>query len=160
MALNYARTIALKAPLQERVERIVDGCADKSTTVLRLAIGVVFLWFGVLKLFPGSSPAEALAGKTIFALTMGLVKPAVSVPLLGILECTIGGLLLSGRHLKLALMLLMFQMAGTLTPLLLFPQDTFAVFPVEPTLLGQYIIKNVVLIAGGFVLASAQRNGA
>ncbi len=157
MSDNFARALSLGMPLQARLERLADSCAERSTTVLRLALGIVFLWFGALKLVPGFSPAEALAGKTILALTLGLVKPAVSVPLLGVLECCIGSLLLTGRHLKVALFLLMFQMAGTLTPLALFPHDTFAVFPVEPTLLGQYIIKNLVLIAGGLVLASGQR---
>jgi len=57
--------------------RITEWMADHGLTVLRLALGVVFFWFGVLKLFPGASPAEDLAAGTIEALTLGVVQPAV-----------------------------------------------------------------------------------
>ena len=50
--------------------------ADHGLTLLRLALGVVFFWFGVLKFFPDASPAEALAGKTIETLTFGAIPPA------------------------------------------------------------------------------------
>lgn len=129
--------------------------AGNRVALLRCAIGVVFLWFGVLKLFPGSSPAEALAGKTILILSFGFVKPVISVPLLGLLETILGITLISGRAVKIAIGAMLAHMAGTLTPLLLLPHDTFSSFPFQPNLTGQYILKNFVLIAGALVVASA-----
>lgn len=138
-------------------DRFSEACATRSATIMRIALGVVFLWFGALKLFPTVSPAEVLAGKTLYLLTMGLLRPAFGVPLLGVLECAIGLLLLFGIRPKLAIGLILFHMAGTLTPLVLLPQETFRVFPFEPTLVGQYILKNMVLIAGALVVAGSQR---
>ena len=50
-------------------------------------------------------------------------------------------------------------MAGTITPLFLFPEETFVSFPFVPTLEGQYIIKNVVLVAAAIVLGATVRGG-
>jgi uncharacterized membrane protein YphA (DoxX/SURF4 family) len=133
----------------------LTGLNERTAVVLlRCALGVIFLWFGVLKLFPGSSPAEALAGKTILMLSFGLVKPAMSVPILGLFETVLGVLLISGKATRLTITAMLFHMAGTLTPLVLFPHDTFMEFPFEPNLVGQYILKNFVLIAGALVVAT------
>ena len=51
--------------------------------------------------------------------------------------------------MRASLLLLFVQMLGTITPLFLFPTETFTIFPIVPTLEGQYIIKNIVLVAGG-----------
>ena len=131
----------------------------RAIALLRCALGVIFLWFGVLKLFPGHSPAEALAGKTILVITLGLVKPVLSVPLLGLFEAALGLLLISGQSVRLTITLMLFHMAGTLTPLVLFPHDTFAAFPFQPNLVGQYILKNFVLIAAALVVAGAESSG-
>jgi uncharacterized membrane protein YphA (DoxX/SURF4 family) len=125
----------------------------------RIALGIVFLWFGALKFVPDLSPAEDLAARTVETLTLGLVPPSVSVPVLAAWECAIGIGLLSGRFLRLTLLLLAVQMAGTVTPLVLFPNETFTRFPWAPTLEGQYIIKNVVLIAAAMVVGATVRGG-
>ena len=75
------------------------------------------------------------------------------------LESLIGLGLLTGRYLRLTLLMLGMQMLGTLAPLFLFPEQTFASFPFVPTLEGQYILKNVVLIAGAMVVGSTVRGG-
>jgi uncharacterized membrane protein YkgB len=133
--------------------------ARHAITMLRISIGVVFVWFGVLKFFPGMSPAQDLAARTIEALSFGLVRPAVSVPLLAILETTIGLGLLTGRYLRLTVLLLLLQMAGTVTPLVLFPEETFTQFPIAPTLEGQYIIKNIVLVCAAILIGATVRGG-
>lgn len=133
--------------------------ADHGLLLLRLALGVIFLWFGALKLVPGLSPAEGLAGRTIEVLTFQAIPAATAVPLLGIWESAIGLGLLSGLFMRATLLLLFVQMLGTLTPLLLFPSETFDTFPFVPTLEGQYIIKNAVLIAGAVVLGATVRGG-
>jgi uncharacterized membrane protein YkgB len=126
---------------------------------LRLSVGVVFLWFGALKFFPGLSPAQELAARTIERLSAGLVGPEISVPLLAAWECAIGVGLLAGRPLRATLFLLWAQMAGTITPLFLFPRETFLIPPLVPTLEGQYIIKNIVLISAGLVIGATARGG-
>jgi uncharacterized membrane protein YkgB len=120
--------------------------------LLRISVGIVFFWFGVLKFFPALSPAEDLAGRTIGALTFGLIAPAVSVPVLAAWECAIGIGLITGRFLRGTLILMFVHMSGTVTPLILFPHETWARFPYAATLEGQYIIKNLVLVSAGLVI--------
>ena len=149
--------------LPERIDRldvrITGALARYAVPILRIALGVVFLWFGVLKFFPNLSPAEVLAGRTIEQLTFGVVQPNVSLPVLATWESLIGIGLIAGRWLRVVLFLLAVQMLGTLTPLVLFPSETFAVFPFAPTLEGQYIIKNIVLIGAAMVVGATVRGG-
>ena len=144
------------APLDARITRWM---ARHGVTLTRIALGIVFLWFGVLKFFPNLSPAETLVGRTIEVLTLGVVKPALSLPVLAAWESVIGLGLILGRGLRGILFLLAVQMAGTFTPLLLFPQETFSTFPIVPTLEGQYIIKNIVLIGAAMVVGATVRGG-
>ena len=144
----------------ERLDRrITIALAASAIPLLRIALGAVFLWFGALKFFPGLSPAQDLAARTIEQLTFGLVPPGVALPALAAWEVLIGMGLLSGRFLRATLLLLAIQMLGTLTPLLLFPAETFTVFPIAPTLEGQYILKNVVLVAAAMVVGATVRGG-
>lgn len=128
-------------------------------SMLRRSLGVVFFWFGILKFFPGSSPAEDLAARTISELTLGHVGPQVSVPVLAGWECLVGIGLLGGWWMRATLALLWAQMLGTVTPLFLFPAETFLRIPFEPTMEGQYIIKNVVLVSAAFVVGATVRGG-
>jgi len=139
--------------------RLTRWTARHAITLLRVSIAVIFLWFGVLKFFPGLSPAQDLAARTIFALSFGLVPPPVSVPLLAALETTIGLGLITGRCLRATLLMLLLQMMGTVTPLVLFPNETFTVFPIAPTLEGQYIIKNIVLVSAAILIGATVRGG-
>jgi uncharacterized membrane protein YphA (DoxX/SURF4 family) len=148
------------AETYDRIDaRITAFLARASVPTLRIGLGVVFFWFGVLKFFPGLSPAEDLAARTIETLSGGLIHPSVSLPVLAIWECLIGLGLLTGRFLRATLALLMLQMAGTITPLFLFPAETWTHFPYAPTLEGQYIIKNVVLIGAAMVVGGTVRGG-
>lgn len=126
---------------------------------LRISLGVVFLWFGVLKFFAGASPAEALAGKTIATLTFGMMQPEVSLPILAVWESLIGLGLLSGKFVRTTLLLLFLQMPGTMLPLFFFPHECFTQIPYAPTLEGQYIIKNLVLVAGAIAVGAMARGG-
>ncbi len=139
--------------------KITRWLARHGVLLLRLSMGAVFLWFGGLKFFPGLSPAEDLAGRTITLMSFGLVPAAVSLPVLALWEVLIGLGFLSGRCLRATILLLALQMLGTVTPLFFFPHETFAAFPVAPTLEGQYIIKNAVLLSAGLVLGAVVRGG-
>ena len=139
--------------------RITDWMAEHGVLLLRLALGIVFFWFGALKLVPGASPAEALAGQTIERLSLGLVPAATALPALALWEVAIGIGLFVGRGMRITLLLLFVQMLGTATPLVLFPAETFSEFPWAPTLEGQYIIKNLVIVAAAIVLGATVRGG-
>lgn len=139
--------------------RITNWMARYGVPLLRISLGVVFLWFGALKFFPGLSPAQDLAARTIETLSLGMVPARVSIPFLAGWECLIGLGLLSGIFMRATLLLLAVQMAGTLTPLILFPSEVFTRIPYAPTLEGQYIIKNAVLISAAIVIGATVRGG-
>jgi uncharacterized membrane protein YphA (DoxX/SURF4 family) len=150
---------AVPEPLEGVDVRVTNWMARNGLTLLRISLGVVFLWFGVLKFFPGLSPAQELAARTIDVLTGGRVSPGVSIPVLATWESLIGLGLLFGKMLRIVILLLLVQMAGTLAPLVLFPAEVFVRIPFAPTLEGQYIIKNAVLISAAIVLGATVRGG-
>jgi uncharacterized membrane protein YphA (DoxX/SURF4 family) len=159
MADPGSRASDLRQSLDRVDARITAVLARTGVPALRLGLGVVFLWFGVLKFIPDLSPAADIATRTIERLTFGAVGPELSLPILAAWEALIGLGLLTGRYLRGTLFLLALQMAGALTPLILFPGETFTRFPIAPTLEGQYIIKNVVLIGAAMVVGSTVRGG-
>ncbi len=140
--------------------QLTNWLAISSIPLMRMSLGIVFLWFGVLKFFPGLSPAQDLAANTITRLSFGAVQPWLSLPVLAAWECLIGLGLISNRFMRLTLLLLLTQMLGTITPLFLFPAQAFVHFPYAPTLEGQYIIKNLVLISGALIIGATVRGGA
>ena len=131
--------------------------ARHGVPLTRIALGIVFTWFGALKFFPELSPAVELAGRTIERLSGGRIGPPASIYILATWEVLIGLGLLAGRLLRVTLLLLFLQMAGTLLPLVFFPGETFTHFPYAPTLEGQYIIKNLVLITAALVVGATVR---
>ncbi len=139
--------------------QITRWMARHGITLLRIGLGVVFLWFGALKFIPGLSPAQDLATRTITTLTLGLLPEPISLALLAAWECAIGLGMLSGRFMRATILLLLLQMLGTLTPLVLFPAETWQIVFVAPTLEGQYIIKNLVLVSAALVIGATVRGG-
>jgi uncharacterized membrane protein YkgB len=103
---------------------------------------------------PGLSPAEELVRNTIY-----FVDPDLFMPVLAIWEVLIGLGLMFGKFMRFTLLLLFLQMPGTALPLLILPEVTWTAFPYGLTLEGQYIIKNLVLIGAGLVLAGTVRGG-
>ena len=128
--------------------------------ILRISIGVIYIWFGILKFFPGLSPAEELAKETIHLLTFGYIDSDLSLLLLAIWETSMGILMVSGLYLKLVIRIVLLHMICTFTPLFLLPDVAFTSTPLALTLIGQYIIKNIVIISALFVIAtSSKQNG-
>ena len=144
----------------DRIDRAITGWMARSgVTALRVSLGAVFFWFGFLKFFPGVSPAETLATDTIRIMTAGLVEPSVSLFFLAAWESLIGIGLMTGRALRLTLLLLFLQMPGTVTPMIFFPELTFRSVPFVLTIEGQYIVKNLVLVSAGLVIGATVRGG-
>lgn len=127
--------------------RISQKLEKHSILFLRVAIAFVYIWFGALKVI-GLSPAEGLVEKTVF-----WFKPEIFVPVLGFAEVLIGLGFLFRKFLPYVIFIMLLHMAVTFVPFLVVPQDCFTQLPYEPTLIGQYIVKNVVLIAAAFVIA-------
>lgn len=152
--------LALKNWIIRADIKITHWMARYGIVLLRVSLGIVFFWFGVLKFFPGLSPAQDLAARTITVLTFGRVPPGVSVPVLAAWECVIGLGLITGVFMRGTLLLLFLQMLGTITPLFFFPSEAFVRFPYAPTFEGQYIIKNLVLVSAGLVIGATVRGGA
>ena len=151
--------MALPSRLDPIDVRVTSWMARHGITITRIALGVVFFWFGFIKFVPGWSPAAELATRTIDRLTFGLLSPAISLPLLAAWETLIGLGLLTARSLRATLGLLFLQMPGTMLPLLFFPRETFIAFPYAPTFEGQYIVKNLVLVGAAIVVGATVRGG-
>ena len=130
---------------------------EKGILLLRISLSILFFWLGILKFFPGISPAEDIAGRTFLALSFGYLKPNVSLPLLALWECTIALGFFSNKAMRWVMILFYLHMLGTFFPLFLFPQDTWQIVPFVPTLLGQYILKNIVLVAAGYAVGTANK---
>ncbi len=119
---------------------------------LSASIGIAYLWFGFLKFFPGISPAENLARETINLLTCGLIPASISIILLAIWETLIGVLLILGRMNRVILSFAMLHMLCTFTPFIFFPSLSFNNDFFILTMVGQYIIKNIIIICALVVL--------
>ncbi len=115
--------------------------------ILMISIAIVYMWFGALKFFPGASPAEALAKETLDRLTWGLIPVHLSYFLLALWEVLIGALILFGRFRQLAIGLALVHLLLTFVPLVLLPSVSFRDHVYELTLVGQYIIKNLMLFS-------------
>jgi hypothetical protein len=116
----------------------------------RAMIALVYVWFGMLKVF-GVSPAESLVTK-LFDITLA---PYMSIQefliLLGLSECLIGLLWLFPRITKIAFWVMMGHLFTTFLPVLFLPNETWESF-LALTLTGQYIIKNVVLLSAAWFI--------
>ncbi len=120
--------------------------------LLRISLGVIFVWFGALKPL-GISPAEDLVRETVY-----VVDPDWFVPVLGYWEVAIGVGLLYRPLIRGAIFLLFLQMPGTMLPLFILPQVTFNTIPFGLTMEGQYIVKNLVLISAALVVGGTVRS--
>jgi uncharacterized membrane protein YkgB len=117
----------------------------------RVALFVVFFWFGILKVL-GLSPASPLA-EALTAQTVGMQYFDLLFLVLSVIECVIGVLFLIPKATRIVILLLLIHMAVVCSPLVLVPSEVWTGFLV-PTLEGQYIIKNLVIVAVAIGVAS------
>nr|WP_314895923.1 DUF417 family protein [uncultured Flavobacterium sp.] len=118
-----------------------------SVNMMRISLAIVYVWFGAMKIF-GMSPAGGLVEKTVY-----WFQPEIFIPILGICEVIIGLGLLIKRFIPYTIVLLLMHMAVTFFPIFTLKTVCFDDFPYSPTLVGQYIIKNLILISGALVIA-------
>ena len=122
-------------------------------TFLRYSLGVIYIWFGILKPF-GLSPAQELVENTVYWFD----NPKTFVPILGWWEVIIGLTMCIKPLIRVSIFLLFIQMPGTFLPLILLPEVCFNNFPFGLTLEGQYIVKNLIIISAALVVGSTVRN--
>ena len=147
--------IKMESTQFERIDTaITRWMARYGVVLLRVSIGVVFFWFGALKLIPGASPAETLIRESLPFLPMNLF-----IPFLAVWEMIIGLGFMTGKFMRLTILLMFLQMGGAISPIFLNPTAVFVTFPFILTLEGQYIIKNIVLISAALVIGATVRGG-
>jgi putative oxidoreductase len=140
-------------------EKVHGALVRHSIGALRITVGAIFLGFGVLKFFPGVSPAQGLSIKTTDLLTFGLIPWRVGIVAIATLECFIGICLLANRGMRLAVWLLAIEFVGILAPLALLTGRLFSGPHHAPTLEGQYVLKDIILVAAGMAIAAGTFRG-
>ena len=141
------RTIADTA-----IEKLAAFLTRHSVAILRVSIGLVFVVFASFKYVSGASPAQDLAIATVDKLTLGMVTGHSALLFTALTETIIGITLLTGRFVKVGLCVMAMAMVGILSPLVLFPGQMWGDH--GPTLTGQYVFKDLVLVAGAMVVAA------
>lgn len=140
----------------DRVDRRVTGfMADAGLTLLRVSIGIVYIWFGGLKV-AGISPAAPLIAEAWRFVPIPMDR---FIQLVGALEVLIGLGLITGIAMRAVILAMMLQMLGAMSPLVLSPGRLWMAFPFALTLEGQYVIKDIVFISAALVIGATVRGG-
>ena len=123
--------------------------------LLRISMGIIFVWFGLLKVF-GQSPVNDLVARTVY-----WFHPDVFIPILGWWEAAIGACFLFHRLIRVGILLLFLQIGGTFLPLIILPEVCFqGGNPFILTMEGQYIVKNLLIISAAIVIGGTARQSA
>lgn len=135
-------------------EALIPFLRRWSVPVLRFSLAIVFIWFGLLKVL-GISPVDELVGATVY-----WVNPDWFIPTLGVVEVLVGIGLAAGKGIRLVLLVLVAQMVGTFLVFVFVPEIAFTdgnIFKL--TTEGEFVLKNVVLLAAAMVVGSALEPG-
>lgn len=144
----------LSERLEQLDQKVVRLLAQHSITLLRVSIGLVYIWFGALKFVPGLSPIEGFIREALPFLPGDLF-----LPFLAAWEVLIGVLFISGKFTRVTILLMLAQMGGAMSPLVLATDKVFNTFPYGWNLVGQYIFKDIILISAALVVAATARGG-
>ncbi len=144
----------LRATYDRLDQTLVRFMRTYGITLLRLALAITFIWFGALKVFQ-VSPVADLVAQTVY-----WVPAAFFVPFLGFWEIAVGLGLLFRFALRLTLLFFFMQMAGTFLVLIVHPGLSFQNGnPLLLTVLGEFVVKNLVLLTAGVVVGSTVQRG-
>ena len=137
----------------DRVDaRLIPFLRRAAIPMLRISLGLVFVWFGALKVLD-VSPVADLVARTVY-----WVDPDLFVTALGFFEVFVGVMLLFGWALRLTLALFVAQMIGTFLTFLVLPEVTFRHGnPLLLTVEGEFVVKNLVLISAALVVGTTVR---
>jgi uncharacterized membrane protein YkgB len=143
-----------RSTVQDAVDRWLDRY---SVAVLRVCMGIVIFGFGVLKYFPGVSPAQGIVLAVNRILTFGLLPDQVTLPLFATVEAIIGLSLITGWGLRVIIYPLAVWVLAILSPIVLLTGQLFSGPHHAPTLMGQYVVKDIILLAAVLVVAADVR---
>ncbi len=148
-----AKAVRSAWSLVDRVDLVIVPFLRRwSVPMLRVSLGLVFVWFGALKIFD-VSPVADLVARTVY-----WFDPETFVTVLGVFEVTVGLLLLVGRALRITLLLFVLQMVGTFLTFVILPEVTFRDGnPLLLTVEGEFVVKNLVLISAALVVGTTVR---
>ncbi len=139
--------------LLDRIDARVTRWMDRTGhPIERWLLGVLFVWFGTLKIV-GQTSATSIIAKTIY-----VGSPEFMVPLLGFWEVAIGLCLMFSPLLRLAIALMLIRLPGTLLALVLRYDECFAGSIFTPTIQGQYLLKDAALLGAALVLGATVRH--
>jgi uncharacterized membrane protein YkgB len=144
----------------DRLDRTISTMMRRwGVPALRVSLAIIFVWFGILKPL-GLSPAGPLVKATVA--WMPFFDPDTWLAIIGWWEVAIGLTFLTRKTSRMAIGLLAMQMVGTFLPLAILPDVTFQPghVPYAPTIEGQYIIKNLLIISAAMVLGGTVRHPA
>ena len=110
------------------------------------SISFIYLWFGMLKFFPGVSPAEHLAKETLTILTFSMIPSSTTYAMLAVWEVAIGLCLAAFPRKRIGFHMAICHLLFTFTPLIVLPADSYQHFVFSLTLVGQYIMKNIIIL--------------
>jgi uncharacterized membrane protein YphA (DoxX/SURF4 family) len=150
--------VAHQPSLRERYDHVEAAAAAflarHSLTILRVCMGVVYVWFGALKAVHGLSPIE-----DFIRTALPFLPGDLFLPFLAVWEVVIGLGFISGKFTRVTVALMLAQMGGAMSPLVLRPDLVFAHFPYAWTLVGQYIFKDIILVSASLVILTTARGG-
>jgi uncharacterized membrane protein YkgB len=139
----------------DQFDKLVTGLfARYGITLLRVCIGIVYVWFGALKAVHGLSPIEDFIRET-----MPFLPGDLFLPFLALWEVAIGIGFIVWKFPRLTLLLMLMQMGGAMSPMILRPDLVWQVFPYQFTLVGQYIFKDIILVSAALVVGATARGG-
>ena len=131
-------------------ERVINFFWKHSESIARISLFIIFFWFGILKVF-SVSPADTLVSSLVSAVFGNAISPELFLIWFGGLEAITAFLILFARFERLTFALLFLHFVATAFPLLLLPEITWnGMF--QPSLIGQYILKNLALLSIGILL--------
>lgn len=133
-------------------DTIIDAMADSAIPLLRMSLGVTYIWFGALKLVNASPVSDLVVG------TVPFLPRKLVMPILGVWEVALGLALLFRVALRPTMLFFFLQLAGTFMTFVLQPKKTFK--DNNPLLLtkdGEFVIKNLVLLSAGLAIGSTAR---
>jgi len=139
------------------MDKVNTWLTKNAMNLLRISIGIIYVWFGALKFVANLSPADQLAKDTIWLITFGLIPNNVSIILLALWETLLGAVLIIGVWKRAVFYILLIHMICTFVPLFFFTDISFTDSPYAFTLVGQYIMKNLIIICAALVLNAHAR---
>ena len=136
---------------------LINKIYERRFALLLMSIGLIYFWFGLLKFFPGLSPAENLAKTTICHLAFGLMPERSCIISLAIWETTLGMFMLCNRMNRFILIFAITHMVCTFLPFIFLPSLSYNGNVFSPTLAGQYILKNIIIIIALIVIYAERK---